>query len=184
MRSFYVAAVLSLLGCLCIPLVGQAGELQAELPGNDNKRPNFRDNYRNEIHFVLSAGKDPVRVFQEWCSWGYFTRWFSAQVQGGPATKYVFKRSNRKAWTKNYPATHEIKPGKFLITNVDLCDGTWTVEPDLPEKDLELRLTGYLEIKPDEETRKQKVWTGKLTVKPILIIMGKSCAAIINKIDQ
>jgi hypothetical protein len=63
----------------------------------------------------------------------------------------------------------------------DLCDGTWTVEPDLPLKDLELRLTGHLEIGPDEETRKQKVWTGKLITKPIVIIMGKTCAARLNK---
>jgi len=32
--------------------------------------------------------------------------------------------------------------------------------------------------------RKQKVFTGKLKTRPIKIIMGKSCAAIINKIDQ
>jgi hypothetical protein len=184
MRSFYFAAVLSLLGCLCIPLAGQAGELRAELRGNDSKQPIFRDNYRNEIHFLLTAKKGPVRVFQEWCSWGYFTRSFTAWNLEAVDKKYVFKRSNRKAWTKNYPATHKIKKGDFLVTNVDLCDGTWTVEPDLPVKDLELSVIGHFEIKPDEETRKQKVFTGKLKTKPIKIIMGKACAAIINKIDQ
>jgi hypothetical protein len=102
----------------------------------------------------------------------------------GPGTKFVFKRSQQKIWTKNYPATHQIKKGEFLITNIDLCDGTWTVEPDIPEKDLELRLTGYLEIKPDEETRKQKVWTGKLSTRPIEIIMGKTCAARLNATEK
>ncbi len=170
--------------CLLIPFSAQAGELQAELRGNDSRQPIFRDNYRNGIHFLLTAKKGPVRVFQEWCSWGYFTRSFSAWPLDEVDKKYVFKRSNRMAWTKNYPATHKLKKGEFLITDVDLCDGTWKAEPDLPEKDLELSVIGYLEIKPDKETRKQKVFTGKVKTKPIKIIMGKSCAAIINKIDQ
>jgi hypothetical protein len=178
-----VYAVLYLLTCLLVPSTGQAGELKAELRGNDSKQPIFRDNYRNEIHFLLTAKKGPMRVFQEWCSWGYFTRWFTAREVEAVDKQYVFRRSRRKVWTKNYPATHLIKKGQFLITNVDLCDGTWTVEPDLPEKDLELSLTGYLEIEPDEETRRQKVFTGKLKTRPIVIIMGKSCAAVINKIE-
>lgn len=179
MRPIY-----TILFLLIFPLAVQAGELNAELRGNDSRQPIFRDNYRNEIHFLLTAEKGPVRVFQEWCSWGYFTRSFSAWALDAVDKKYVFKRSNRMAWTKNYPATHNLKKGEFLITNVDLCDGTWTVEPDLPEKDLELSMIGHFEIKPDEETRKQKVFTGKLKTKPIKIVMGKSCAAIINKIDQ
>jgi hypothetical protein len=184
MRPVHTTAGLFLMICLLLPVPGLAGELRAELRGNDSRQPIFRDNYRNGIHFLLTARNGPVRVFQEWCSWGYFTRSFAAWALDAVDKKYVFNRSNRMAWTKNYPATHKLKKSEFLITNVDLCDGTWTVEPDLPEKDLELSVIGYLEIKPDKETRKQKVFTGKLTTKPIKIVMGKSCAAIINKIDK
>jgi hypothetical protein len=184
MRPIHAVVVALLLMCLSTPFAVRADELRAELRGNDSRQPIFRDNYRNAIHFLLTAQRGPTRVFQEWCSWGYFTRWFTAQAVEGPGTKFVFKRSQQKIWTKNYPATHQIKKGEFLITNIDLCDGTWTVEPDIPEKDLELRLTGYLEIKPDEETRKQKVWTGKLSTRPIEIIMGKTCAARLNATEK
>ncbi len=154
--------------------------LRAELRGNDNRQPIFRHNYRNGVHFLLFSLRDNTKVFQEWCSWGYFTRTFTATMIGGPATRYVLKRNPNKIWSKNYPAAHKLKKGEFLITYVDLCDGSWIAEPALPEKDAELRLTGQFEIKPDDESRKQKVWAGKLKTKPIEIILGSKCAARLN----
>ena len=155
--------------------------LRAELRGNDSKQPIFRPNFRNDIHFLLFSKRDRTKIFQEWCSWGYFTRSFSAKSVGGKAGNFIIKRNPNKIWTKNYPATHSLNKGEFTITSADLCDGTWISEPVLPLEDMELRLTGHLEIRADAETGKQKVWTGKLSTRPLVIIMGRGCTEILNK---
>ena len=94
--------------------------LRAELRGNDNKQPIFRPDYRNDIHFLLFSTRDGTRVFQEWCSWGYFTRTFTAKQVGGKAKEYAIKRN------------------------------------------------------PNQ------VWTGKLSTLPLVIIMGRGCASVLN----
>lgn len=160
---------------------GGAGQaLRAELRGNDNRQPIFRSNYRNDLLFILFSKRDRTKVFQEWCSWGYFTRSFSARQEGGKAADYVIKRKPDKVWSKNFPATHTLPRGEFLVTSADLCDGSWIAEPALPLEDMELTLTGHFEIEPDKETKEQKVWTGKLTTKPITIVLGRGCAAVLN----
>jgi hypothetical protein len=178
---------LILVGAILLPFLATSraagvkpAQLSAELRGHDNRQPIFRERYRGPVFFLLTAQQDKIKIFQEWCSWGYFTRWYSARQIGGKAKDYVIKRRSR-GWTKNFPATHELKKGQFIINSTDLCDGSWLVEPALPKKDLQLKLTGHFEIKPDKESDKQKVWTGKLSTKSIEIIVGPECAAKLNK---
>jgi hypothetical protein len=155
--------------------------LRAELRGDDNRPPIFRLEYRNPIHFLLFSSQDGLRVFQEWCSWGYFTRSFTARQVGGAARGFALRRNPDQAWTKNFPATHTLDRGAFLITSADLCDGSWIAEPALPLEDLELELVGHFEIQPDKETAEQKVWTGRLSTRPLTAILGRDCAAVLNR---
>ncbi|HOX44191.1 MAG TPA: hypothetical protein PK668_11365 [Myxococcota bacterium] len=179
------AVLLLALGATPAGAAGPAGPpepaLRAELRGNDGRQPVFRVEYRSPVHFLLFSNQDGLRVFQEWCSWGYFTRSFSARQVGGAAREFVLRRNPNQAWTKNFPATHSLDRGAFLITSADLCDGSWIAEPALPLEDLELELVGHFEIKPDEETVEQKVWTGRLSTRPLTAILGRDCVEVLNR---
>lgn len=162
---------------------GRAGApkvLSAELRGNENRHPIAGERIHNGLHFLLKIHKN-VRVFQEWCSWGYFNRWIVAVEIGGAGKKYTFKRKPR-GWTKNFPAYHELKKGEFLITDIDLCDGSWQVEPQLPSnKMFQLKLTGHYTVVPDKESRKYNVWTGELVTNSVVLTVYPECADKLNK---
>jgi len=179
---FLVAAI------VVLPSLGPARQagggdpaLRAELRGDDAKRPVFRPELRRRILFLLLAERDATRVFQQWCSWGYFTRSFSAEILGGAAGRFAIKRNPNRVWSKNYPASHRLDRGELLITSVDLCDGTWIAEPALPQRDLELVLTGHFAIAPDEHTAEQRVWTGRIDTAPLRIIVGRGCTEVLNR---
>ncbi len=180
--AFLIAAMVFVPSLARLTQADTRGEpLRAELRGDDNRRPIFRANYRNDIHFLLFSQRDGTKIFQRWCSWGYFTRSFSARALGGSARQYALKRNPNMAWTKNFPATHTLGAGQFLISSADLCDGSWIAEPALPLEDLELEVIGHFAIPADEETAKQKVWTGELSTEPLVILLGRDCAEVLNK---
>jgi hypothetical protein len=156
-----------------------ASVLSVQIRGNDNKEPQFGKRIHNEMHFVVFAQTKLVKVFQEWCSWGYYTRSFVATEGSAPSLQYTFTRGPQ-SWSKNFPATHEIKPGEFLVTNIDFCDGSWRVSPKLPKRDIVLELTGRLLIPVDKESKELGVWTGEQKTNALEVIIREDCIDPLN----
>lgn len=164
------------------------GELIAEIPIGEYGEVNLCKGCKGGFHFVLTARNESIRVYEEWNSWGWFARTFTAQDEEDPLSKYYIYRQ-RGTWDANYPSTYEIEAGKYLITDIDLCDRTWTIEPKLNEKrDHRLIMQGHFDVKPAKDDDLAKVnsgtfglsWTGHLDTNKFKVVISKESASILN----
>ena len=112
---------------------------------------------------VTNVSGNPIRVWREWCSGGYFTLSFQATDEAGKTT--TVKKNNR-GWDKNYPDGTTIPPGDHPVLEVLFDEATWQ-DPPLPEqgKSRTVRLRAIFEVPADQDTKASQVWTGR-TLSP------------------
>ncbi len=159
----------------------QASNFRVQIRGNENSSIIFGNSMHNNFHFILRTEGKNLRVFYEWNSWGWYARSFSAVDRYDPKKTYkILRRSG--TWDKNAPAFHEIKPGDMLVTDINLIDGTWKIEPPL-EKEAAHRLmvTGHFSVKESTDSKKLKVWTGELSSEAEEIVLQKECVPVLTK---
>jgi hypothetical protein len=155
--------------------------IKVEIRGNENSSIVYGEHMHNNLHFITTSQTASARVFQEWNSWGWEARSFSARDFYDSKKEYrIFRRAG--PWTKNFPAFHSIEKSKFIITDINLIDRTWKIEPSLAEGQAHrLILTGHLEIKLTPEAIAGKVWTGRVSTGPQEVVIQKEVTPILNK---
>ena len=114
-------------------------------------------------HFTVvltNVGKNPIRLWREWCSWGYFNLSFEAQDQDG--TKVTVTKKQRE-WDKNYPDWMIIPPGDHMVFEVTFDAVTWRTPPTPePGKQRVVSLRAVYESADTKEARAHEVWSGKV----------------------
>ncbi len=110
---------------------------------------------------VTNNTKQPIRLWREWCSWGYFNLSFEARTAGGKATQ-VSKRL--RGWDKNFPDWTSIPAGESLVLDVTLDPSIWESSPlaDPSGKAL-VRLRATYQVREDKYATTEGVWTGKVS---------------------
>jgi hypothetical protein len=109
---------------------------------------------------VTNVSEEPVRLWQEWCSWGYFTLSFEVTDQDGRSA--VVKKKPR-GWDRNTPDWIAIPPGDHLVFDVSFSEPIWEDAPS-PEgvKPRPVRMKAVYAIPADPETKKHGVWVGQV----------------------
>ena len=112
---------------------------------------------------VVVANRSPadVRVWREWCSWGWFQ--LSFEIRDGTGN-IVTVRKKERAWDKNYPDFWTLAPGEPLVLTANLLDAEawgWSAPAaDLRGKALEVRAVFAAE--EDEASREDEVFHGEV----------------------
>jgi len=110
---------------------------------------------------VTNLATAPIRVWKEWCSWGYFDLSFEARDATGRS--FVISKKNR-GWDKNFPCPIAIGGGRSWVIDVNLDPSIWLNSPLSNDTGkATLRLKAVFEIREDERSREERVWTGKVT---------------------
>ena len=120
--------------------------------------------YQPTQHFdvvVTNVSDRPVRLWREWCSWGYFSLSFVATGEDG---KSVAVRKKPRGWDRNYPDATIVNPGDHFIFEVSFDDAIWQDSP-LPEKSRSrtVRLKAEYAVEGDVQSEKLGVWTGRVS---------------------
>jgi hypothetical protein len=120
------------------------------------------DDGSRHFHVVLTnASKEPIRLWEEWCGWGYFSLSFEARDSKG---KVVVISKKPRGWDKNFPCPVELAAGEQWVVNVGLEPAIWENSPLAGDSGkATTRLKAIYEIREDGATRKEKVWTGKVS---------------------
>ena len=118
--------------------------------------------YQPSQHFdvvVTNVSGRPVRLWREWCSWGYFSLSFVVTGEDG---KSVAVRKKPRGWFKNYPDATIVPPGDHLVFEVSFDDATWQ-DPPLPERGRSrtVKLKAEYAVGSDERSEELGVWTGR-----------------------
>lgn len=110
---------------------------------------------------LTNVGKNPVRLWREWCSWGYFNLSFEATDQDGAR---VTVTKNPREWNKNYPDWMIIPPGDHMVIDVTFDAITWRNAPTPePGQQRTVSLRAVYESADGEDAKTNKVWTGKVS---------------------
>jgi len=114
------------------------------------------------FHVVLTnVTKAPIRLWREWCSWGYFTLSFEMTDQSG---KKVSIQKKPKGWNKNYPDWITILPGEHMVFDVTFDEATWQNAPSLEANKPQIaRLKAIFEIPENVEAKERNIWTGRVS---------------------
>lgn len=120
--------------------------------------------YLPEQHFhvvISNASGGPIRLWREWCSWGYFNLAFVVTDEGGRAV--TVKKANR-SWRKNYPDAMIVPPGGHMVLEVTFDPATWPDAP-LPERHRSkaVRMRAVYTSRPDKDATEHGVWTGEVS---------------------
>jgi hypothetical protein len=115
----------------------------------------------DHFHVVLTNVSDqPIRLWRDWCSWGYFCLSFELTDQDGRTFQV---RKKPRGWDKNFPDPFTIPGGNHMVLDVAL-DDTWEGVPLPVNRNGQVwKIKAVYEVPADEETAKHKVWTGKVS---------------------
>ena len=120
------------------------------------------------FHVILrNITTKPVRIFEEWNSWGYGSLRFEMTDEHGQTTTI---RKRPHAWTMNYPSFTTIAAQEFAIIDVFFADrsvwgdGFW-LTPGHPTGRVTLK--AIYAVEEDKFSREQSVWTGKIISPPV-----------------
>jgi len=110
---------------------------------------------------VTNVSNQNLRLWREWCSWGYFNLSFEATDQNG-RTVTVSKRE--QGWDKNFPDPILVLPGEHLVYEVSFDEDKWKNSPTVGLKGVKtIKMQAIFEIKPDKHALEKEVWTGRVT---------------------
>lgn len=116
-----------------------------------------------DVFYVVlhnQSGRD-LRVWRDWCPWGYDNLSLTAEVDGGE--KIQITRVPNK-WSKTYPDAALVKAGKSYVYEVHLGGKTWVGADKITDKPFKLTVT-FKVLKTPESTEKN-VWVGKAVSQP------------------
>ncbi len=114
------------------------------------------------VHVVVSNSADiPVRLWRQWCFWGYNSLEFELQGPDGKLRR-IWKQG--RSWHANFPDWWTLPPGELWVIDVYLMPTIWRLDPlqDLLGRETDVRIRPVFSITPDDEATKHRVWTGRI----------------------
>ena len=120
------------------------------------------DDGGTHFHVVLTnVSKEPISLWKEWCSWGYFDLSFEARDSTG---KVVVISKKPRGWLKNFPCPVELAASEHWVVDVRLEPAIWQNSPLSDDSGkATIRLKAIYEIREDKESKEAKVWTGRVS---------------------
>lgn len=147
------------------PPRGDQGGLSLELvlpfAGNEN----YRVASDSHFHVVLRNNRDDtVRLWREWCSWGYYNLSFEFVYADG--SKEVGEK-NKIYWTRNFPSWMKLQSNESRVIDVDWTDEKkWKGFKRLGSDEL-VKVKAIFEISDDRDARADDVWVGRVESEPL-----------------
>ena len=110
---------------------------------------------------VSNVSNQPVRVWRDWCSWGYQQLSFEVTDDTGRTSTV---RRKEHPFLKNYPDFWTLGAHEPLVLSVALIPDLWESDgvplPDIKGKALTLR--AVFAAAEDDQSRGNKVWSGRV----------------------
>ena len=132
---------------------------------------------RSHFHVVVTnVSEHPVRLWREWCSWGYYNLSFEITLPGG---KKLVAKKHARPWKKNYPDFCTIEPGNHLVIEVypnadDWKDsGLGSIARSDPGEGRKVTLQAIYSIEADQHAGEEGVWTGRVESELTEIVIHK-----------
>lgn len=170
------------LALLALPqAVGAGGDLICTLQLNSYPHSDLTTDARSHFHFVLLSKRDGVEAYEDWNSWGYFTRSFT--TTDSQSRHFEITRRPEFEFVTDSPSWTTLNSGQFLITDIYLCDGSWHVSPSMAISSGR-KLTVVGRFKQERDHAKLPIfgnpWIGSIESAPVELTLGETCVTSLN----
>ena len=120
---------------------------------------------KTKPHFpviVTNTSTEPVRFWQEWCSWGYNALSFELTDKDGKT--WIARKVGRQIWRRNFPDCWTLLPKESLVIDVFFADTEiWEGFPlDREGHPHYYTMRVICSVQAEEDSRKLGVWTGRI----------------------
>ncbi len=113
-----------------------------------------------EVKFIISnAGKKPLRIWQDWNSWGWDNKSLIMVLRDGSVFHAVRKGY---AFTRNFPSFDEVVPDASKTITLKLEDGSWVLPKGADLRRDVLFIAAMFHIAESKESVEHHVWTGTI----------------------
>lgn len=130
---------------------------------NGERRVEYRDGCLHFAVVVTNTSKKPVRIWRDWCSWGYYGLEF--EITDASGHKSTAKKKPAE-FTRNFPDWWTLEAGETLVIDVDFSADHWEGFPKPENGSQTVTMRAIFKFEPDVESRKNHVWTGQASSKP------------------
>jgi hypothetical protein len=180
-RVFVRMILLCALAALAVPQGVGAGNLVCTLQLDSYPYSDLTTDPRSHLHFVLLSKREGIDVYEDWNSWGYFTRSFTATVS--QSRHFEITRRPPLGWDRNFPSVTTLDNGQFLTTDIYLCDGSWRVSPRMAiSSGQKITVVGHFKQERDDEKFQifGNPWIGSIESAPVELTLSKGCITSLN----
>jgi len=114
---------------------------------------------------VNNVSAAPVRVWRDWCSWGY--QQLSFEITDDAGHSWTVRRKEHEFF-KNYPDYWTLGPGEPLVLSIALTTDLWESPESgggLPIADLKgkaVTMRAIFAASEDDQSRENSVWNGRV----------------------
>jgi hypothetical protein len=120
--------------------------------------------YQPSQHFYIvltNASGKLIRLWKEWCSWGYSNLSFEVTDEKG---RSVAVTKSQRDWNKNFPDWEVIPPGGHQVREINFDPTTWENSP-MPEvgRSRAVRLRAIYDIPAEPLTKEHGIWTSQVS---------------------
>jgi hypothetical protein len=143
---------------------------------------------RHQLHVVVTNVSDePLRIWDQWNSWGYHNLTLSLKLENGDETE--LQRFGGRAWSQNAPDSVELGPGEHYVLAV------WLMPEDRKARTnswgpIRIRngdypwatLQAHYEIESESFAESKGVWVGRISSKPIRLRMKDQTGEIVDPV--
>jgi hypothetical protein len=147
---------------VCIPATGALSTNRV-----DSRSLSFGP--KAHFHVLISnTSTNSVRLWDEWCSWGYGALSFQFDDKAGH--RWDAKKVPT-GWDNNFPRWWSFKPAESGVIDVYFADPkVWDgFRHATGKKPLTVTLSAVYEIRANKETAEYGIWTGRVVSPPIQI---------------
>jgi len=166
MKKVFSAALFMLVSAAGLPCIAEEGSavavavsIQAAGPSQSPGQPKLLlDKARHFSVILTNVGQTPIRLWRDWCSWGYYNLSFEL---AGPNGNRVNISRKEKEWEKNFPDSTPVVTGGQMVIDVIFDPTIWRNLPALG-KELTISLRALYESAKGKEATEHRIWTGKI----------------------
>jgi len=160
--TFLLSFMLTMMSIVVATAAGDSPiTVSIAIPNNRHNERQLDYNTDKLFHVIVTNTSDePIRIWREWCSWGYYGLSFEFTDATGKKWK---AEKGLTAWTKNYPDFWSLEAHESLVLDVQFAKtNIWVGFPHLQQPSQTFIMRAVFEFQPDDESHKYSIWTGKV----------------------
>jgi hypothetical protein len=161
MRALLIQVIAGLLVSGAVHAADPVLSLSLAIPSRDDDRVLLLHEKAAHFHVILSNVSDkPQRVWEEWCSWGYYA--FTFEIKDEAGKSWIVKKKPIET-TYDHADWWTLAPGEHVAFDVFFTDSkVWDGFPHPVNDSQTVFVRAIFEVKPDTFSEKHGAWTGRV----------------------